>query len=216
MNLFQRWRLRSLASASRTEDAISYLRSLGLSKGDSTIALRTAGMEAGAAKRAIQESPVWRDRHAADTAFCESLDRAVDELARTERSQATTAGRVSDDEIDVQHEGVKITIADPASIKDGKPTPTAVRRYEELIGRLEELRRFAASKLLSLYNDTWRDDDHGVLNVAGFAERLTNPSPMVYEDGITLVYFEDGDMFGGHYIEVATQDGEPTVAEIAG
>ncbi len=123
---------------------------------------------------------------------------------------------MSDDEIDVQHKGVKIKISDPGSIRDGKPTPAAVLRYEALIGRLEELRRFAASKLLSLYNDTWRDDDHGVLDAAGFAGRLTNPSLMVYEDGITLVYFEDGDMFGGHYIEVATQDGEPTVAEIAG
>lgn len=123
---------------------------------------------------------------------------------------------MSDSDIEIQSEGITITITDPASIKDGKPTPDAVHRYDALISRLEELRRFAASKLLSLYNDTWRDDDHGVHDAAGFAERLTNPSLMVYEDGITLVYFEDGDMFGGHYIEVETHDGEPTDAEIAG
>ncbi|MBL9086480.1 MAG: hypothetical protein JNM10_05000 [Planctomycetia bacterium] len=106
MNLFQRWRLRSLVSASRTEDASSYLRSLGLSEGDSTIALRAAEIRTGAAKRAIHESPVWCDRYAADAAFHESLERAVDDLARTERTQVPTTGRVSDDEIDVQHEGV--------------------------------------------------------------------------------------------------------------
>jgi hypothetical protein len=123
---------------------------------------------------------------------------------------------MSDSEINVQHKGVPITITDPVSMNNGKPTPDAVRRYDALIGRLEEIRRFAASKLLSLYNDTWRDDDHGFLDAAGFAKRLTSPSLTVYEEGRTLVCFEDGDMFGGHYIEIGTQDGEPTDAEIVG
>lgn len=182
----------------------------------SVIALIKAGVEPGSAKMAVHESPVWRDRHAADTSFHAPLERAVDDLVRTEQIQVATAGKVRDEEIDVQYKGVTITIADPASIKDGKPTPAAVRRYEALLGRLAELRRFAASKFLSLYNETWRDDDHGILDAEGFAQRLTNPSLTVCEDGMTLVYFEDGDMFGGHYIEVETSDGEPTHAEIAG
>ena len=217
VNLFQRWRLRSLVSASRTDDAIAYLRSLGLSKGESAIALvRVGRMESGAAKLAVHASPVWRDRHAADTALHESLERAVDDLARAGHIQMATAEGVSDTDNELQHKGVRVTIADPASINGGEPTPDAVRRYDALIGRLQELRRFAAAKLLSLYNDTWRDDDHGVLDAASFAERLTSPSLTVYEEGRTLVYFEDGDMFGGHYIEVGTQDGEPTDAEIVG
>lgn len=82
MNIFRRWKLRSLVSASRIPEAISYLRSLGLSKGESAITLAQAGMEQGAAKLAVHESPAWRDRHEADTAFHESLERGVDEIQR--------------------------------------------------------------------------------------------------------------------------------------
>lgn len=123
---------------------------------------------------------------------------------------------MSDEEIEVQHKGLRVTIADPASIKGGKPTPDAVRRYEALIGRLDEIRRFAASKLLSIYNDNWLDDDHGLLDASGFAQRLASPSLTVYENGRAFVYFEDGDMFGGHCIQVGTQDDRLTDAELAG
>jgi hypothetical protein len=213
LNFFQRWRLRSLVSAARADDAIAYLRARGLSKGESAIALSRAGMDSGAAKLAVHKSRVWRDRHEADTTFHESLERAVDELQQDGHLQR---GRASEPGIGVQHKGVKITIADPASAAGGKPTPAAVGRYKEIVDRLDEIRRYAASKLLSLYNDTWRDQDHGILDVSGFAQRLTSPSLTVYEEGKTLVYFEDGDMFGGHYIEVTTQDGAPTNAEIVG
>jgi hypothetical protein len=123
---------------------------------------------------------------------------------------------MSSTDIEVQHRGVPVKIADPASIVGGKPTPDAVRRYEAIVGRLDEIRRFAAAKLLSLYNDTWRDEGHGVLDAAGFAQQLVAPSLTVYEEGTTLVYFEDGDMFGGHYIKVVTEDGQPTHAELVG
>lgn len=213
LNIFQRWKLRSLVAAARTDEAIAFLRVQGLSKGESAIALAGAGMEADAAKLAVHESQVWVDRHAADTEFHESLGRAVEGIVQGGNSRG---GGVSAPDIEVQQMGVKITIADPASVDGGKPTPDAAARYEELIGRLEEIRLFAASRLLSIYNGGWLDDDHGVLDAAGFAQRLASPTLMVYEEGMTLVYFEDGDMFGGHIVQVTTRDGKPTDAEIMG
>lgn len=123
---------------------------------------------------------------------------------------------MSDSGIEIQYRGVRVTVSDPGAVDGGKPTPDAAKRYEALIGGLEEIRLFAASRLLSIYNGGWLDDDHGVLDAAGFAQRLASPSLTVYEEGMTLVHFEDGDMFGGHCIQVTTRDGKPTDAEIVG
>jgi hypothetical protein len=94
-------------------------------------------------------------------------------------------------ELTGEYGGVPITIDDPMSILDGKPTPDAARRHEAIAGRLDQIRRLAASKRLSLYNEIWRDEDHGVLDAAEFARRLVPPPLTVHEEGGTLVYFED-------------------------
>lgn len=56
---------------------------------------------------------------------------------------------------------------------DGRPTAEAEVLYKALRARLDELRGYAAAKLLELYNDAWLDDDIGRLDHAGFAAHLT-------------------------------------------
>lgn len=75
-------KLTALISAGLIDEAIAYLRSQGLTKGTSAIALGRAGMEDGAAKSAVHMSPVWRDRFDADSKFLDSLGRALEELER--------------------------------------------------------------------------------------------------------------------------------------
>jgi hypothetical protein len=117
----------------------------------------------------------------------------------------------------VVHDGVQVRVMQGDALVDGAPTAEAVALYTSLIGRLDELRRFAADALLPLHNETWLDDDIGPVDQAGFVARLANPAIVVYDQsGMAAVLFEDGGLFAGHWIEVSIDRGEPTGADLAG
>lgn len=119
-------------------------------------------------------------------------------------------------DITLNKDGVEVTVLDGPYLADGKPTPRAVADYTRLIEQIESLKGFAADKLLDVYNDTWFDEDIGEVDRAGFINRLTKPAVHLYEIGAAVVYFEDGGLFAGHYIEISIDDGQPTDANIAG
>jgi len=120
-------------------------------------------------------------------------------------------------DIQLLHRGIDITVLDGPYVVDGKPTPDAVAYYTDLIERMETLRAFAAEALLRLYNEVWLADDIGALDRVAFASRLSNPAIHIYDEvGAAIVYFDDGDMFGGHTIGVSIRDGVPTSAELVG
>lgn len=115
------------------------------------------------------------------------------------------------------HNGVEITILDGPYLEHGRPTDRAAKDYTELTARLDELKIFAADKLLKLYNETWLDDEIGEVDRAGFIARLGNPSIHLYDElGAAVVYFDDGNLFAGHWIEVHLDNGAPTNAGIIG
>lgn len=120
-------------------------------------------------------------------------------------------------DVTLNHGGVEITVLDGPYLQDGRPTDRAVADYTQLMARLEELKGFAADKLLRLYNDTWRDEQIGELDRAGFIGRLSKPSIHLYDElGAAVVYFKDGNMFAGHQIEVHIDGGAPSHAGIIG
>lgn len=120
-------------------------------------------------------------------------------------------------DVTLQYNGVEIRILKGPYLQGGQPTDRAVSDYTHLVTRFDELREFAADKLLSLYNDSWLDDEHGTIDRAGFIARLENPSITLYDElGAAVVYFDDGDLFGGHWIEVMLDNGVPTYADLIG
>jgi hypothetical protein len=92
------------------------------------------------------------------------------------------------------------------------------RRYVEgLLSRLDEARAFATRQLLETYNDSWIDDDHPELNDAEFAAKLQDPTVSLSDEaGNATVYFQDGDMFGGHVVAVSFRELDPYRADIMG
>jgi len=120
-------------------------------------------------------------------------------------------------DVSLQKDGVRIRVLDGPYVEKGKPTPRAVKDYTRLIRQLDDLKGFAAERLMDLYNNTWLDDDIGTVDRASFMARLTNPSIHLYDElGAAVVYFEDGGLFAGHRIEVSINDGVPTDAGIIG
>ena len=119
--------------------------------------------------------------------------------------------------VTLSHDGVKVKILDGPYLVNGRPTDRAVSDYSGWIARLDEFKGFAADRLLVLYNDTWLDDQIGQIDRAGFIARLNRPSVHLYDElGAAVVYFNDGNLFAGHSIEVHVNKSEPTHAGIIG
>lgn len=120
-------------------------------------------------------------------------------------------------DVTLQKDGVKIRVLEGPYLEDGQPTRRAVKDYTRLIRQLDDLKGYAADRLLDLYNNTWRDDEIGTVDRASFMHKLSKPSIHLYDElGAAGVYFEDGGLFAGHRIEVSVNGGVPTDAGIIG
>jgi hypothetical protein len=117
--------------------------------------------------------------------------------------------------IKLEQDGVEINLDGPY-VEYDSPTSRAMEDCMQLVRHLDDLKGFAADKLLKLYNDDWVDERIGKLDRASFMARLAKPSIDMDELGAAAVYFEDGGLFAGHWIEVLTKNAVPTNAGIIG
>jgi hypothetical protein len=114
-------------------------------------------------------------------------------------------------------DGVPVSAIDGPYVEDGQLTPPAVEYVARLINGFATLREYAADRLMTLYNNNWLDENHTALDRPSFLSRLVNPSITLYDElGAAVVYFEDDNMFAGHYIEVRVNNGVPEHAGLAG
>lgn len=92
------------------------------------------------------------------------------------------------------------------------------RRYiDSIVSSCSALKDFVAQKYLQIYNESWVDDDHRKLSEPEIKEKLSLGDISIYEEpGSALVYFGDGNMFGGHSIELHIEGTEPKIAMLAG
>lgn len=92
------------------------------------------------------------------------------------------------------------------------------RRYiESIVRNCSALKEFVAEKYFQVYSESWVDEDHGELNESDFKGKLSLEEISIYEaPGTALVYFGDGGMFGGHYVEVHVEGMAPMLAMLAG
>jgi len=78
-------------------------------------------------------------------------------------------------------------------------------------------RKYAASELLELKNDTWLEDGEDMCSEDDFMARMSIETLSFSEDGDFEIYYEDGDLFWGHSIKVdITGGGKIERAEICG
>lgn len=75
----------------------------------------------------------------------------------------------------------------------------------------------AAAKLLPLKNSDWLDEDESEVSADQFRRRMTLKSIWVSADGSFDFWYDDGDLFWGHTIDVSgsLEDG-PSDAQILG
>jgi hypothetical protein len=78
----------------------------------------------------------------------------------------------------------------------------ACERILALLRRLDEWKERAADALLDDYNSEWRKGDEPELDRHAFMARLTVNSMGINRSGSADLYFNDGDLFWGHGIEL--------------
>ncbi len=118
--------------------------------------------------------------------------------------------------ITLSHKDLATITLDGPYVEDGRPTERAIRDYVSLFDRLDELRAIATDELLKLYNDQWTDELHGQLDRAAFIANLDHPEIHLDEFDFATVYFQDNDMFAGHYIEMLVDCGVISCAGLIG
>jgi len=121
-------------------------------------------------------------------------------------------------DVTFEHEGIRVSVPNGALLSNGRPTAEAVAFYSNLIAGIPALKQYVATRLLPLYNDVWYDEEIGDLDEEAFIRRLCKPSVQLYDDDVSLavVYFKDGNIFGGHSIEVTIENGVPCDASLIG
>lgn len=97
----------------------------------------------------------------------------------------------------------------------------ALRRAREVLAEFAKYDRraqaYAARELLPLKNDLWLEEDEAPVTAAQFQQRMTLEALIFYAEGDVTFYYQDGDLFWGHTIEVGLDAaGDFNRAHIAG
>ncbi len=80
-------------------------------------------------------------------------------------------------------------------------------RFEELMQNMEELdkkfKEFCACRMLDSANEWKENEDDPDITAEAFKEKMGTPNELVVNNnGKVEIYYSDGDMFGGHAIQV--------------
>jgi hypothetical protein len=140
----------------------------------------------------------------------EDLKQFADELAIPVTVESKNLGRLTLDRRVGWFEGearwglrkIRLSLS-----PENTSTPSAViARAEELWGQRKILARpaceVAAAKLLEVKNGSWLNEGELPMSEAQFMRKMKLESITVEEDGSFDFWFEDGDIFWGHSIEV--------------
>jgi hypothetical protein len=131
-----------------------------------------------------------------------TLDRGVTAF----QAKLTVAGEPMEVSIDAEGEA-----PDPAALA------IAERFWKDQADWDHRLREFAAAQLIGLKNDTWLQEDEEPLTEAEFINKLTANSMGFDPPDAFTIYYNDGDIFWGHSIEIrGTLSNGPQSAHIAG
>lgn len=94
---------------------------------------------------------------------------------------------------------------------------TARQLWQDRFRWKQRIVDYAVQELLSLKNDSWRDEDEPLTSAQEFKERMALDTIAVYGDGSFEFWHADGDLFWGHSIQICgTLIDGPTQADIPG
>jgi len=112
---------------------------------------------------------------------------------------------------------VHVTFSPDDNQNINKGLATAEKLWSEQQAWKEKVGSYAVKKLLPLKNDYWLGDGESPLNTDEFISRMTLQSISILPDGDFEFWHDDGDLFGGHFIQISgSLDDGLTDADIPG
>jgi hypothetical protein len=89
---------------------------------------------------------------------------------------------------------------------DADDLEPALQRARELLAGFSDYSRraeeYAVQELLPLKNDIWLEEDEAPVTAAEFKQRMILEALVFYAEGDVTFYYQDGDLFWGHTIEL--------------
>lgn len=89
---------------------------------------------------------------------------------------------------------------------DADDLTPALRRAREVLHEFPAYHHlaeaYAAQELLPLKNDLWLEEDEPLVTEIEFKQRLTPEALVFYAEGDVVFYYQDGDLFWGHTVEL--------------
>jgi hypothetical protein len=110
---------------------------------------------------------------------------------------------------------ISLNLSESAQAEDA--LKTAHTLWEDRVGWNRRVRDYAVQELLSDKYDAWLSDDEAKLTPDEFKARMALDSITVYPDGSFDFWYDDGDLFWGHSIQIIGNLSKgPTSAGISG
>jgi len=109
-----------------------------------------------------------------------------------------------DFEVKINHDcgHYNITLVDFESDGIAEATDLAKLISNWLNINLENVKRFTASALIELKNDSWLEEDEEHISEDIFIKTIELDGILAFSDGSFEIYFNDNDLFFGHSIKV--------------
>jgi hypothetical protein len=119
--------------------------------------------------------------------------------------------------LELEGKAFNVAVAYPGYISGNGLSDNGDRYVQSLIAEVTNAKLFAAKSLIKTYNENWLDEDHPELSSVEFAQVLTLKNITILDEpDYGILYFSDGDMFGGHLVSVTLSGIIPVDAQIGG
>ena len=110
--------------------------------------------------------------------------------------------------IEVSGEPCELLLLDLGEGQAEEARTLAARVQEWAAAGVEAAKAYAAAELLTLKNDAWLGEGEASIDAATFVGSLTLAGVNAFPDGTFEVYFDDGDLFWGHSVQVDVDAGD--------
>ncbi|MEM7559841.1 MAG: DUF2262 domain-containing protein [Planctomycetota bacterium] len=127
--------------------------------------------------------------------------------------------RLDQFEVEAEWNGrpIRLTLPNQNGVPSEAALNTAALLWEEEVQWMQRVQSYAATELLDVKNDTWLAEGESKFTHERFISKMSLDAVDIESDGSFEFWFDDGDLFWGHFISVRGNLGEgPTDSNFHG
>ena len=119
--------------------------------------------------------------------------------------------------IEKDFKGYSIEVFSGHYTENNELTAKGEEFLNSLMVNVDNYKKIATEELIELYYDSWWNEDIGDLSPEQFMNHLQNPLFSIdSQEGEASIFFDDGGLFAGHYVECIIDNLEFKKCQIVG